>query len=47
MAWTLYEGDCLEVMKTLPSESVDAIITDVLGELFGISQYLCETSPKG
>ncbi len=28
MAWTLYEGDCLEVMKTLPSESVDAVITD-------------------
>ena len=33
MAWTLYEGDCLEVMKTLPSESVDAIITDPPYEL--------------
>src|SRR5690554_5829391 len=26
--WTLYEGDCLEVMRELPSESVDAVITD-------------------
>jgi len=26
--WTLYEGDCLEVMRTLPSESVDAVVTD-------------------
>ena len=26
--WTLYEGDCLEVMRTLPAESVDAIVTD-------------------
>lgn len=26
--WQLYEGDCLEVMRTLPSESVDAVITD-------------------
>lgn len=22
--WKLYEGDCLEVMRTLPTESVDA-----------------------
>ena len=22
--WTLYEGDCLEVMRQLPSNSVDA-----------------------
>lgn len=28
LTWTLHEGDCLEVMKTLPSESVDAVITD-------------------
>jgi len=26
--WTLYEGDCLEVMATLPAESVDAVVTD-------------------
>lgn len=26
---TLYHGDCLEVMATLPAESVDAIITDL------------------
>ena len=26
--WTLYEGDCLEVMRELPSESVDAVVTD-------------------
>lgn len=25
--WTLYEGDCLEVMRELPSESVDAVVT--------------------
>ena len=24
---TLYEGDCLELLKSLPSESVDLIIT--------------------
>lgn len=28
MAWTLHEGDCLEVLKTLPEASVDAVITD-------------------
>src|SRR5690606_33098051 len=27
-SWTLYEGDCLEVMRELPSESVDAVVTD-------------------
>lgn len=26
---TLLQGDCLELLKTLPSESVDAVITDV------------------
>jgi site-specific DNA-methyltransferase (adenine-specific) len=26
--WTLLEGDCLEVLKTLPENSVDAIVTD-------------------
>lgn len=25
--WTLYEGDCLEVMADLPSDSVDIVIT--------------------
>ena len=25
----LYKGDCLELMKTIPSGSVDAIITDL------------------
>lgn len=24
----IYQGDCLEVMKTFPDESVDCIITD-------------------
>lgn len=28
MTWTLYEGDCLEVMKDLSDDSVDLIITD-------------------
>ncbi len=28
MSITLYHGDCLEVMATLPDKSVDAIITD-------------------
>ncbi len=26
--WTLYEGDCWEVMRELPDNSVDAIVTD-------------------
>ena len=26
--WKLYEGDCLEVLRELPSESVDAVVTD-------------------
>lgn len=26
--WTLYEGDCLEVMRSLPENSVDAVVTD-------------------
>lgn len=26
--WTLYEGDCLEVMCQLPDNSVDAVVTD-------------------
>lgn len=26
--YTLYHGDCLEVLRTLPAESVDAVITD-------------------
>src|SRR5690606_12936214 len=26
--WTLYEGDCLEVMRELPDNSVDAVVTD-------------------
>lgn len=28
MAWRLYCGDCLEIMRTLDEESVDAVITD-------------------
>lgn len=24
----LYQGDCLEIMKSLPDNSVDAVITD-------------------
>lgn len=26
--WKLYEGDCLEVMRELPDNSVDAVVTD-------------------
>src|SRR5690606_29866041 len=26
--WTLYEGDCLDVMRQLPENSVDAVVTD-------------------
>src|SRR5690606_37681538 len=26
--WTLYEGDCLDVMRQLPDNSVDAVVTD-------------------
>ncbi len=28
MSYTLHRGDALTVMKTLPDESVDAVITD-------------------
>lgn len=28
MTVTLYQGDCLDYLRTLPSESVDAIVTD-------------------
>lgn len=28
MTWTLHEGDCLEVLRTLPAASVDAVVTD-------------------
>lgn len=27
LAWTLYEGDCLEVMKGLPADSIDLTVT--------------------
>jgi len=27
MSWKLYEGDCLEIMATLPNESIDMTIT--------------------
>jgi len=26
--WTLYEGDCLEIMPTLPDKSIDIVLTD-------------------
>lgn len=29
MSYTLHNGDCLEYMKTLPAQSVDAILTDL------------------
>lgn len=28
MSWELYEGDCLDIMRTFADESVDAVITD-------------------
>jgi site-specific DNA-methyltransferase (adenine-specific) len=28
MSWTLHEGDCLDVMRSMPDGSVDAVITD-------------------
>ena len=27
MSWSILEGDCIDVMRTLPAESVDAIVT--------------------
>jgi site-specific DNA-methyltransferase (adenine-specific) len=27
--WTLYEGDCLEIMPTLPDKSIDMILCDL------------------
>ena len=35
---TLYNGDCLEIMKGLPEKSVDLIICDL--------PYGCLTSPR-
>lgn len=29
MAWQLYEGDCLEIMPTLPDKSIDMILCDL------------------
>ena len=26
--WMLYEGDCLDVMRQVPDNSVDAVVTD-------------------
>ena len=26
--YTLYHGDCLEFMKSMPDKSVDAVVTD-------------------
>ena len=37
MSYKLYQGDCLEVMETLPNNSVDLILTDLP---YGITQ--CE-----
>ena len=28
MTWTIHNGDCLEVLRTLPDASVDAVVTD-------------------
>jgi DNA modification methylase len=28
MAWELYEGDCLELMQTIPDKSIDLVLTD-------------------
>lgn len=28
MSWTIHNGDCLEVLRTLPDASVDAVVTD-------------------
>ena len=35
MKHTIHLGDCIEIMKTLPSESVDAVITDLP---YGVTQ---------
>jgi len=29
MTWTLYEGDCLEIMPTLPDKSINLILSDL------------------
>ena len=28
MTWTLHQGDCVEVMREMESNSVDAVVTD-------------------
>jgi len=43
MTWTLYEGDCLDIMRQLESESFDAVITD---PPYGINYQSCRTKDK-
>lgn len=46
MTWTLHLGDCLEYLRTLPSNSVDAVVTDPpFGIGFKYSQH--DDSPDG
>jgi site-specific DNA-methyltransferase (adenine-specific) len=28
MSWNIHHGDCLEILRSLPDESVDAVVTD-------------------
>ena len=28
MSWNIYHGDCLEILRTIPDASVDAVVTD-------------------
>jgi len=28
MTWTLYEGDCRDILPSIPDGSIDAVITD-------------------
>lgn len=28
MSWMIHHGDCLDVLATLPDQSIDAIVTD-------------------
>lgn len=45
MSIQLYQGDCLELMKNIPDQSVDMILTDPPATLFPESTYRVR-SPK-
>lgn len=44
--YQLHHGDCLEVLRTLPDNSVDAVVTDPLTLATQSTMFLSEKSAK-